>query len=137
MAHVLVVEDDEKIRDIVTRFLKLKGHRVAEARDGEQAVAVAAREYFDVVFMDVKMPKLDGLSACQQVRAASPSTKVVLITGFTPTETLQHMLQEGIVEYVHKPFTFVQLEALMQRLMPQGSAPGSDAPSPDTRLEDL
>lgn len=115
MLNILCVEDDEKTRDVFTRFLKLKGHQVCEAKDGQQAVAFATQRRFDLVLMDVKMPTLDGISACRQIRTAAPTTTVVLMTGFSDSEDLQQVLQEGAVEYLHKPVTLDQLSALLER----------------------
>lgn len=116
-AHILVVEDDEKVRDSVTRLLKLKGYQVTEARHGQEAVELAARQPFDLVLMDVKMPTLDGVSAFRQIRAAYPTTKVIFTTGFTMHEDLKQALTEGHVECLQKPFTYEQLNVVMERML--------------------
>jgi len=117
MRHILFVEDDAKIRELFTRLLTMRGYQVAEARDGEQAVALVSQRRFDVIVMDVKMPKLDGVSAFQKIQAAAPSTKVVLTTGFSMNEELQDVLKQGLVECLRKPFTIDQLVALLDRLV--------------------
>jgi len=120
-AKILVVEDDEKVRDSMTRLLKLKGYEVTEARHGQQAVELATEQLFDLVLMDVKMPTLDGVSAFQQIRAAYPTTKVILTTGFAINEELKRVLTEGHVQCLQKPFTYDQLTAAMEDLL---SSPG-------------
>ena len=120
-AHILVVEDDEQVRDSVTRLLTLKGYQVTEARHGQQAVELAARQPFDLVLMDVKMPTLDGVSAFRQLRAASPTTKVIFTTGFVMHEELKQALTEEHVACLQKPFTYEQLSVMMEQLL---SSPG-------------
>ena len=119
MLNILIVEDDTKIRDCFVQFLKLKGHRVREARDGVQAVAEATKEPFDLIFMDVKMPKLDGLTAFEQIHKVAPSTKVVLITGYHVDEGLSKALIDGVVECLRKPFTLDQLTDVVNRVTNQ------------------
>ena len=124
MFEILLVEDDNKIRELFSRFLATKGYRVHEAKDGQEAITVAARQHFDLVLMDVKMPKLDGLSACQCIRASSPTTKVVLITGYHITEEMERLTKHGDVECLRKPFTFNDLSALLDRMASGGTTIG-------------
>lgn len=133
MARLLLVEDDTRTRDLFSQFFRMKGYQVLEAKDGEEAVALAGQQPFDLIVMDVKMPKLDGLEAFHRIRAGCPSSKVLLMTGFTmKPEELNHVLQESTVAYVHKPFTFDQLTAVISRLMEApSSAESSDAASSD------
>ena len=119
MGKILFVEDEEKIRDSCVRYLKLKGHQVREATNGQQAVTMAIKEPFDLVVMDVKMPKLDGISACQQIRTSCPSTRVVLVTGYSSTEEIEQALEEGVVAYLRKPFTFEALSTLVDQMTAQ------------------
>ncbi len=116
-ARILVVEDDEKVRDSVTRLLTLKGYQVTEARHGQQEVELATHQPFDLVLMDVKMPILDGISAFRQIRAAYPTRKVILTTGFTLPEDLKQVLTEGHVACLQKPFTYEQLSVMMERML--------------------
>jgi len=112
-----VVEDDEKVRDSMTRLLTLKGYGVTEARHGQQAVELATAHPFDLVLMDVKMPTLDGVSAFRQIRAAYPNVKVIFTTGCAITEELKQALTEGRVDVLHKPFTYDQLTVVIERLL--------------------
>ncbi len=115
MFRVLVVDDEEKIRDCFAQFLALKGYEVQEASNGAQAVTVASRELFDVVLMDIRMPILDGVSACRHIRQVAPATKVVLITGQpqsegpTPTEATAALC-------LHKPVLLADLEQIINRV---------------------
>jgi CheY-like chemotaxis protein len=130
---ILVVEDDDKIRGFFTRFLSAAGHRVKEAQDGQEAVQVACRQRFDLVLMDVKMPKLDGISAFRQIRQASPSTKVVLVTGFDLDGELKQELLRGTVECLQKPLLLHDLEALLARMTAPDKGNGSVPPESPSR----
>ena len=117
MLEILVVDDNEKLRDLLSRFLRARGHRVWEAKDGQEAVNVASRQPVDLVLMDVRMPNRDGLSACQEIRGRVPSTKVILLTGYRVREDAERILKDdGNVACLQKPFTFDTLSALMERM---------------------
>lgn len=137
MLQILFVEDDEKIRDCLVGYLKLKGHRVREAVNGEQAVALGSREAFDLILMDVKMPKLDGMSACQRIHQAMPSVRVVLMTGFHMTEELERLVKAGVTECLQKPLLTKDLDGLLTRLE-QGkddAGPPASGPASTPALE--
>ena len=122
MLRILCVEDDEKVRDVLSRFLRTSGHQVREARDGQQAVRLVAQQPFDLILMDLKMPNLDGISAFQEIRRTYPTMKVILTTGYQVDGELEEALLEGKAEFLHKPFTFKDLTCLLDRMQgPQNS----------------
>ena len=129
MPKILFVEDDEASRGAFVKFLTVHGHQVTPAGDGEQAIALAAKESFDIIFMDIKMPKLDGLTACRQIRTACPSAKVVLITGYHMDDQLHRVADDGAVEWLRKPLTHHVLVDVMRRVLP-GSMPDLQTPPP-------
>ena len=116
MEQILVVEDEERIRELFAQFLRTKGYRVMEARDGEEALKLAAKQAFDLVVMDVKMPRMDGLSALEQLRSKLPAARVILTTGYSTRPDLERVLEDETVECLHKPFTFDQLMDVIHRL---------------------
>ena len=126
MLSVLLVEDDARTRDLFSQLFRIKGYQVREAKNGEEAVDMACRQSFDLVLMDVKMPKVDGLEAFHRIRQIAPSSKVLLMTGFGMSEELEKLLNDPTVAYVHKPCTFDQLIAVIGELM-AADAPGKSA----------
>ena len=116
MLKLLLVEDETRIRELFGQFLRMKGYHVEEARDGQEAVDMVARSAFDLVLMDIKMPRLNGMAALDQVRRIAPSTKVLLMTGFGANAELEASLQDGVVAYLPKPLTFNQLTATIEQM---------------------
>ena len=101
---ILVVDDDDATRLALQFALTDAGHRVLEAADGEEALAHTARTTFDVILLDIHLPKLDGLTVFRRVRPQSPTTAVILMTAFATVKDAVAALREGAYDYVTKPF---------------------------------
>jgi AmiR/NasT family two-component response regulator len=102
---VVVAEDETLIRLDIVEMLRENGYRVvAEAGDGEQAVALAEEHKPDLVVMDIKMPVLDGISAAERI-AGARIAPVVLLTAFSQRELVERARDAGAMAYVVKPFT--------------------------------
>jgi CheY-like chemotaxis protein len=102
--HVLIVDDDAKVRELLRRFLEPAGYSVAEAETAEQAARSVEQTPPAVAFCDLHMPGANGLWLADQIRAISPATAMVFATGdsqIPPVETLR----SGIVAYLVKPLT--------------------------------
>ena len=82
MLDILVVDDDDIVRQSITGALERAGHRVSEARDGLEALTLADSHRFDVAICDVQMPRLDGLTLLRRLRLEAPGTAVILVTSF-------------------------------------------------------
>jgi two-component system cell cycle sensor histidine kinase/response regulator CckA len=98
-ASILVVDDDAAIRLVITRVLRRKGHQVEEARDGREALSMLASQSFDIVFLDLVMPGMDGTTTGAAIRTLHPAARIVYVSGIVPTT-----LPEGAA-FVPKPFT--------------------------------
>jgi two-component system, response regulator PdtaR len=116
MARVLVAEDEVLIRVDIVETLEEGGHTVVgEAGDGEQAVQLARELAPELVIMDVKMPKLDGVEAASQIVAGAPNGGAVLIlTAFSDKELVERAADAGSIGYLVKPFEPAQLLAAVQ-----------------------
>ena len=101
---VLVVDDDQATRLSLAFALTDAGHKVVEASDGEEAIALVAERIFDVAILDVRLPKVDGLTIFRRLRQRSPSTSVILMTAFATVRDAVASLREGAYDYVTKPF---------------------------------
>ena len=110
MAHVLVVDDDPKIRDLLRLYLVREGHRVTPAGDGESALAAARSGKPDLVVLDVMLPGMDGVEVCRRLRDES-SVPVILLTARTGDADKVIGLDAGADDYVVKPFSPRELMA--------------------------
>jgi nitrogen regulation protein NR(I) len=137
-AKILLIEDDPGIRDTLQRILVEEGHEVAVEERGDQGLARAAEDPFNVVISDVRLPGLDGLELVRQLHTARPRLPIILITAFGTTDTAIQATKLGAYDYVLKPFdipeilTLVGKAAKSNRLMSQpvnlgGPGAGRDA----------
>jgi two-component system response regulator MprA len=103
MALILIVDDDQRILDMVRRALTYEGYRVVSARDGALALASARDQSPDLVVMDWMMPGLDGLAAVQRLRNAD-TTPVLMLTGRDTVEDKLRAFDAGVDDFLAKPF---------------------------------
>ena len=117
--RVLVADDEEGIRVLCRVNLELGGFTVFEAADGKQAVAVAQAEQPDVIFLDLMMPVMDGWEVLRRLKEddATADTPVVLLTARTGEQDQMRGWEEGILEYVSKPFNPLSLVEVAKRAM--------------------
>ena len=127
MAHVLVVDDDPKIRDLLRLYLVREGHRVTPAGDGEAALAAARTEKPDLVILDVMLPGMDGVEVCRRLRDES-GVPVILLTARTGDADKVIGLDAGADDYVVKPFSPRELMARVRAQLRRHRPSASDEP---------
>jgi two-component system OmpR family response regulator len=121
--RVLVVEDEVKMVALLRRGLIEEGHLVEVAEDGESAVAMARASAYDVIVLDVMLPRLDGFSACRRMREAGVWTGVLMLTARDSVTDRVSGLDCGADDYLVKPFSFSELLARLRALARRGGAP--------------
>lgn len=104
MPHILVVDDEEKIRQMIRKYAVFEGYEVTEAADGMQAVEIASKEDFDLIVMDIMMPELDGFSASREIRKQK-QTPILMLSARGEEYDKIHGFELGIDDYVVKPFS--------------------------------
>ncbi len=104
MANILIVDDEEKIRHILSIMLKLKGHSVKEAQDGKAALELIEKEPFDIIISDLKMPEIDGFELLKRVKSMEIPIPVIVITAYATIESAVEAMKKGAVDYIAKPF---------------------------------
>lgn len=109
--RALVVDDDRILARTLGEILELKGWRVQVATSGVEAVNVAAREDFDVVLMDIKMPGMDGVDAFKAMKVSKPDIRVILMTAYTAEDRIGEAQREGVLRVLSKP---VDVPSLLQ-----------------------
>jgi DNA-binding NtrC family response regulator len=117
MAKILVIDDEQGIRDLLDTLLRRKGYDVVLAESGRKGLELFRRERPDVVVLDLKMPGMDGLAVLQQVRSLNPTLPVIILTGAGTPETEQQVRAMGVTEYVEKEFSLHLLGDSLKRLL--------------------
>ena len=107
MLKVLVVDDEADMCELLSEALQLEGHEVTCARDGVEAMARASAVAFDVVLTDMRLPGLDGLTLFRELRRASPSTDVIVMTGAAAVSDAVAVLKEGAFDYLTSRSTWM------------------------------
>lgn len=103
MTKVLVVDDERAIRRTLCEILEFEKYMVEEAVDGAEAVAKVETTQYDVIIMDIKMPKMDGLEALEKIQSIAPDTPVIMISGHGTIETAVDAVKKGAFDYISKP----------------------------------
>ncbi|MBQ8356354.1 MAG: response regulator transcription factor [Clostridia bacterium] len=127
MYHILIVDDEARIRSIVRKYAEFEGHTVTEAGDGMEAVSLCRRETFDIIILDIMMPELDGFSACREIRKIS-NTPIIMLSARGEEYDKINGFELGIDDYVVKPFSprelMLRVEAVMKRVKRTAEEPG-------------
>ncbi|MCI8285140.1 MAG: response regulator transcription factor [Firmicutes bacterium] len=121
MAKLLIVDDEEKIREVVKEYAEFDGYEVTEAGDGMEAISLCRLHNYDLIIMDIMMPKLDGFSACKEIRKAS-SIPIIMMSARGEEYDKLFGFELGIDDYVTKPFSPKELMARVNAVLSR-SAP--------------
>ncbi len=128
MYKILVVDDEENIREVLKEYAEFEGHEVDEAADGMAAVEMAKNKDYDIIIMDIMMPRLDGYSACKEIRKIKQTPMLMLSARGEEYDKL-FGFEIGIDDYVVKPFSpkevMARVNAIVKRNS-QAAAPASD-----------
>ena len=134
--RALLVEDETQIADFIARGLSEQGYAVDVARDGEEAISWTDVVSFDVIILDVMLPKRDGIEVCRTLRDQGLSTPVLMLTARDAVEDRVRGLDSGADDYLVKPFAFSELLARLRALMRrESSVVGSVIEVGDLRLD--
>ena len=122
MAKILVVEDEPAIALGLKNDLKLEGYSVEVAGDGETALRRAGREAFDLILLDLMLPRKDGLAVCRELRHAGIRTPIIMLTAKAQEAEKVLGLELGADDYVTKPFSPLELRARVKAILRRASA---------------
>ncbi len=144
MAKLLVVEDDELLRDALAAQLRYAGHQAEAVDDGEQALQALGQGQFDATVLDLGLPGMDGLNVLDWIRQRAPALPVLILTARDGIDDRVAGLQRGADDYLTKPFEMSELIARIASLLRRSKLPaflptlGHDAtPSATAATEDL
>jgi CheY-like chemotaxis protein len=117
LARILVVDDDRGMRVTLEAIIEDEGYDVVAVADGYRAIEAARDSFFDLIFMDIKMPGIDGVAAYREIKKASPRSVVVMMTGFAVENLVKEALQEGVYGVLYKPFSMEQIIDIIQGVL--------------------
>ncbi|MBE0433915.1 sigma-54-dependent Fis family transcriptional regulator [candidate division WOR-3 bacterium] len=115
--HILIVDDEESQRSLLAGFLGKKGHKIATAGSGREAIGINAASGFDLVIMDMKMPELDGIETLERMKEIDPETYFVILTGYGTVESAVQAMKRGAYDYLNKPINLDELELIIERIL--------------------
>lgn len=130
---LLIVEDEVRMADLLRKGLTEEGHTVTCVHDGAEGLAIAKDYEFDVILLDVMIPKLTGYELAKRLRQARVQTPILMLTAKDSVPDIIHGLDQGADDYLTKPFSFAELVARLRAVKRRAAAAGD----PQLRVADL
>ena len=127
MAKLLVVDDEKGIREVIREYSEFNGHEVTEAEDGMTAVGFCKLNEYDLIVMDIMMPRLDGYSACKEIRKIS-NVPIIMLSARGEEYDKLFGFELGIDDYVVKPFSPKELMARINAVLSRNASREADTP---------
>ena len=136
MYKILIVDDEENIREVLKEYAEFEGHEVDEAGDGMKAIEMAKNKDYDIIIMDVMLPRLDGYSACKEIRKFKQTPMLMLSARGEEYDKL-HGFDVGIDDYVVKPFSPKEVMARVNAIVKRNSNAGAASAAEIEKFEGL
>jgi len=114
---ILVADDEQSMREFLDIMLKKEGYKVSLASNGEEVLRLIEKDIFDLVLMDIRMPRLDGISALKKIKAISSETIVIMITAYASADTAIKAMKEGAYDYITKPFKVEEIKLIIKNAL--------------------
>ncbi|MEI7636547.1 MAG: sigma-54 dependent transcriptional regulator [Syntrophus sp. (in: bacteria)] len=127
MAKILVVDDDQNMREFLDIMLTGEGHKVSCYREPEKALIRCGKEKYDLVITDLKMPRMDGIAFLKRLKEQEPECQVILITAFASGETALSAMKEGAYDYIEKDFDIDDLKKIIRAALDKKGVKNDDA----------
>ena len=114
-SNILVVDDEQDIRELVSELLETQGYRVITAADGLDALEKMSSENFDLYVIDMSMPKMDGMTLLKEIKKIQPLAVVIVLTGYSSIEGAVEAIHKGAYQYISKPIKSSELFDLVRK----------------------
>lgn len=131
--RILIIEDQYRLSNIIKKGLLEDGFAVDQAFDGEEGQYLAEGEQYDLIVLDIMLPKMDGLQLCKELRKKNIKTPILMLTAKSTTEDKVAGLDSGADDYITKPFSFVEFRSRVHALIRRSQKDTS----PTLQIEDL
>ena len=116
--HILVVDDESDVRELLRKFLTRRGYEVDTASDGMAAIEAIRDTRPDIVLLDIRLPKIDGLSVLKRLRDEADEVAIITMSGIADEDTARRSLELGAADFITKPFNLPYLEtSLLAKLI--------------------
>ncbi len=116
-ANILIIDDEETMRDSCRQTLSRDGNRIEVAESGSKGLSLLEAESFDLVILDLKMPGLSGMEVLKKIKQNDPEAMVVVITGYATVESAVEAMKRGAYDFIPKPFTPDSLRVIVKRAL--------------------
>jgi len=117
---IFIVDDDQDFAESLAEVLTGAGHRVELAFDGETAIKMFRQRKFDITFMDVKLPNMNGVESFFEIRKINPQARVAMMTAYSVEQLLAQAIEQGAIGVLRKPFDTPKLLAMLENVKPDG-----------------
>jgi two-component system response regulator PilR (NtrC family) len=114
---ILVADDAQSMREFLDIMLKKEGYKVSLASNGDEVLKLVEKDIFDLALLDIRMPKLDGITALKKIKAISPETIVIIITAYASADTAIKAMKEGALDYITKPFKVEEIKLIIKNAL--------------------
>ncbi|MBI2082769.1 MAG: response regulator [Deltaproteobacteria bacterium] len=119
MGKLIIADDNRSLTIGLQRFFRKKGYDVSIAFDGEELLSLCKDNHVEVVVLDLRMPRMNGLAALEKIKEHSPKVRAIVITGFGDSEALAEATRLGVRDFLTKPFGLDEIEKSVLRAMNQ------------------
>ena len=117
MGNILVVDDDHTMRFVLATALKKRGYQLEEANCAEDALDILKTNSFDLIIIDVKLPKMSGIEAISRIKEIDPQAIIILVTAYDRKEIALKAIKAGAYDYFTKPFSLEEMEIIVKRAL--------------------
>lgn len=121
MARILIVDDDASIRRTLREILEFESYQVDESPDGLDALVKVKQQAYDVIILDIKMPKMDGMEAIERIQILCPDVPIVMISGHANIDTAVEAVKKGAFDFIQKPPDLNRLLITIRNAMDKSS----------------
>lgn len=115
--QILVVDDEDELRNLLCRMLAAEGYHISSATNGEEAIDKIQRQSFDLALLDIQMPLMNGIQVLKFIKEKSPSTRAIMLTGYAELKFAMEAREHGARDFISKPFKIDDILTTISRVL--------------------